>query len=141
MESVEEAPLAVDDTKSTEQIEEKETAQEDAKEETKEDVPTVEVVETETKNVDDETADTAEGQPPSEEEPNASDVTEEDSQVEKKLAEPGKISRKLILIGALFAFIAGLIALSLLDVSAIARSIKFAKPEPKPEPKPFWKIF
>ena len=139
MESIEEAPLAVDDTKSTEQIEEKETAQEDAKEETKGDVATVEVVETEI--VNEETADTAEGQTLSEEEPNASDVTEEDCQAEKQLPGPGKISRKLILVGALFAFIAGLIALSLLDVSAIARSIKFAKPEPKPEPKPFWKIF
>ena len=125
MESVEEAPLAVDDTKSTEQIEE------NTEEETKVDVPTVEAVESKNEIVNEEKSNTAEL------EPNASDDTE----AEKQLGGPGKISRKLILVGALFAFIAGLIALSLLDVPAIARSIKFAEPEPKPEPKPFWKIF
>ena len=138
MEIVEEAPLAVDDTKSTDQIEENTKEEE---EETKVDVPTVEAVETKNEIVPEETSNTAEGQPLSEEEPSASDDAKDDCQAEKKLAAPGKISRRLILVGALFAFIAGLIALSLLDVSGIARSIKFAEPEPKPEPKPFWKIF
>merc|ERR550539_508186 len=115
-----------EDNKEETKVETKEDTNEDTNEETQEDVPTVEAVEIKDEIVkEEETSNTTEEEPTA-----ASDDTQDDCQTEKQLG--GRISRRLVLVGALFAVIAAFIALSMVDLSAFARSIKFAEPEPKP---------
>ena len=125
--SVEEAPLAVDDTKTPEQIEEnveEEKVEEKSEEPTEEDKST-----------------SVEDLKSTAEETNAGNVEEVEREKEALNEASGGVTIKMILVGIFFVFLAAVLALLLVDVAAIARAIKFTEPEKKPEPKPFWKLF
>ena len=130
---VEDAPLAVDDTKTSDPIEESVIEEN-----------TIEKIE---EPAQDDTADSADQDVSNdtedikcpEEETNTSVGNDGEETGEVLKADSGKISRSLLLVSVFFVFLAAVLALLLLDVAAIARAIKFAEPEPKPEPKPFWK--